>query len=131
MINFRNKSESWILRQGDSEVNTHEDENHNLDSLVEIGSITKTVTAKLINSLSQQNVLNICDPIEEWLESTRGHSGINISHLIEHLSGLPTNPPGVNRFSRDPYANFTDQKLNGILQDISCITKHKPDTQFE
>lgn len=70
----------------------------NDDKIFEIGSITKTFTASIIQQLAAEGQLSLSDPIQKYLpvrmaqDSFQGHT-ITVQHLLTHTSGLSTGPP--------------------------------------
>lgn len=65
------------------------------DTLFQIGSISKVMTALVIHQLVAEGRLRLTDPIENVLPAVpipRG-SGITLHHLIDHTSGLADSPP--------------------------------------
>ena len=72
-----------------------------LDSLFQIGSITKTFTATLMCALRDKGVLRLDDPVAQYVTDATipsdpaGVLPITLRHLATHTSGLPNNP--VNR----------------------------------
>ncbi len=126
----KKSSEAWIIRQADSTLVKYSDEEHDLNSLVEVGSLTKTITAKLVASLVKDSQIEVNDPVEKWLEYAPKKTGITVCHLLTHQSGLPQNPPGTLRFSRNPYAKFTEEKLQTIVKNLNAHVKSPPATKF-
>jgi D-alanyl-D-alanine-carboxypeptidase/D-alanyl-D-alanine-endopeptidase len=88
---------------------------HGVDAWVELGSITKTVTATLLQRLAQEGRLEVDDPLEAWLPECPAGTGITPRMLANHTSGLPRLPPGVHFLSRDPYRRFTREALLALL----------------
>jgi len=62
------------------------------NTLIGIGSITKSFTAMLILQLQEEGLLNIEDPVQKYLdmEPFVSHSDIQIEHLLSHSSGIPS-----------------------------------------
>ena len=109
------------------------------DTLFQIGSISKVITAILIHQFAAEGRLRLSDPLENVLPAIplpRG-SGITIQHLIDHTSGLPDSAPiftdgglwtGFRPGQRWSYSNtaydilgkvaehFGGQPLNRLLQ---------------
>lgn len=85
------------------------------DSVFEIGSITKTMTALLLaDAVIHQNAtleqtINELLPEEQSLQSA---PLITLKQLATHSSGLPRLPSGgINPFSKDPYADYSREDL--------------------
>jgi CubicO group peptidase (beta-lactamase class C family) len=65
------------------------------DTLFQIGSISKVMTALLIHQSAAEGGLRLTDPVDSVLREIplpRG-SGITLQHLIDHTSGLADSPP--------------------------------------
>jgi CubicO group peptidase (beta-lactamase class C family) len=62
------------------------------DSLIGIGSISKSFTALLILKMQEKGLLNIEDPVNKYLEMEPflSHPDIKIVHLLSHSSGIPS-----------------------------------------
>ena len=64
------------------------------DGRFEIGSVTKTMTATLLAGLAHEGVLDLDDPIGDYLDA--GHNGdVTLRALATHTSGLPTLGPDL------------------------------------
>ncbi len=60
------------------------------DTLFEIGSVTKPLTAVTVLLLAQQGKLSLDDPIHKHLPKVPENcEGITIRHLLQHTSGIP------------------------------------------
>ncbi|MFW9866832.1 MAG: serine hydrolase domain-containing protein [Candidatus Thorarchaeota archaeon] len=62
------------------------------DSLIGIGSISKSFTALLILKMQEKGLLNIEDPVNKYLEMEPflSHPDIKLIHLLSHSSGIPS-----------------------------------------
>jgi D-alanyl-D-alanine-carboxypeptidase/D-alanyl-D-alanine-endopeptidase len=90
------------------------------NTILEIGSITKTFTATLLADLVTEGLVAFDDPVQRYLpEGTRlpvrGRE-ITLEDLASHRSGLPRLPkglvwPALTRDRRDPYARFDEGRL--------------------
>lgn len=67
------------------------------DHLFQIGSISKMVTSMAAYSLIQEGKLDPAAHLRDLLPDlpVRDGGGITLQHLLNHTSGLPTNPPLV------------------------------------
>lgn len=70
------------------------------DSLLEIGSITKTVTALTLARLAEAGTVQLTTPLRELLPQdaavpSRDGIEITLEHLARHTSGLPRSPNSV------------------------------------
>ena len=78
-----------------SDAGVLEVSNHN--KLFEIGSITKTFTAALIAKHIGEGVLDISQPVNDFLpEDTETDPAIRLRHLVTHTSGLDPSPSSFN-----------------------------------
>lgn len=91
---------------------------HSPDRFVQIGSLTKPLTATVLTALAAGGVLCLDDPLESLLPAPRG-TGITLRHLAEHTSGLPRLPPGIR--GRDPYAAFDAQALDSVVRHLDTL----------
>ncbi len=62
------------------------------NTLIGIGSISKSFTAMLILQFQEEGLLNIEDPVQKYLdmEPFISHPDIQIKHLLSHSSGIPS-----------------------------------------
>ncbi len=90
----------------------------------EVGSLTKTFTALLLAEQAARGELGLHDALARWLPpGTRlppGGTGITLTHLATHTSGLPRLPPGLPRtigprLLSNPYAAFTAEDVRHAL----------------
>lgn len=67
------------------------------DTLIGIGSITKSFTAFAIVKLQEQGKLSLEDSVNEYLrvEPFVSHPAIKIKHLLSHSSGIPSLDAGM------------------------------------
>jgi CubicO group peptidase (beta-lactamase class C family) len=73
-----------------------------VDTIYQVGSLTKTFTATLLCALRDDGKLRLDDPVSQFLPpevtlptDPLGAPAITLRHLATHTSGLPSNP--VNR----------------------------------
>jgi D-alanyl-D-alanine-carboxypeptidase/D-alanyl-D-alanine-endopeptidase len=108
------------------------------ETLFEIGSVTKTFTALLLADLVKKGVLNLSDPIEDFLPGSVhvpsfGERKITLLDLATHTSGLPRLPSNLHYFQDpddpNPYANYTEDMLYEFLSNYTL--KREPGTEFE
>lgn len=91
------------------------------DSVFEIGSVTKTMTAFLVADLIGQGKWSLDDPIAKHLPSgttlpRQGERQILVRDVLTHTSGLRALPPGFNpRNASDPYADLSETALLAAL----------------
>jgi len=60
------------------------------ETILPIGSITKTITAIAIMQLQENNKLNINDKLNNYLDDFPNGDKITIYHLLTHTSGIPS-----------------------------------------
>ncbi|NUP35763.1 MAG: beta-lactamase family protein [Streptomyces sp.] len=96
----------------------HVRDGHSLDLFVQIGSLTKPLTATVLTALAGRGALSLGDPLESFLPAPEG-TGITLRHLAEHTSGLPRLPPGIG--GRDPYAAFDAQALDAVVRRLDTL----------
>jgi len=83
----------------------------------EIGSISKTFTAFILESILQENGIADTSLITEFLpdslKKNKAIASIQLKHLLNHTSGLPRLPEniGIPIDRLQPYANYDKEKL--------------------
>lgn len=107
-----------------------------LDTIFELGSITKVFTATLLASMAGEGIVALDDPANRYLPPggrlpVRGRP-ITLLDLATHSSGLPRLPKGILRMSlfrhRDnPYAPFTVAQLERAAAEARL--KREPGTR--
>ncbi len=105
------------------------------DSVFEIGSVTKTMTAFLVADLIGRGKWTLDDPIVKHLPShtvlpRQGERQILVRDVLTHTSGLPALPPGFNpKNASDPYADLSESVL---LAALGTVQLSRPiGSQFE
>lgn len=68
------------------------------DTLFEIGSVSKPITALLLALMVEEGAVKLDDPVQKYLPKEivvprRGKHEITLLELVTHTSGLPRNPP--------------------------------------
>jgi serine-type D-Ala-D-Ala carboxypeptidase/endopeptidase len=107
----------------------------NGNTLFEIGSITKTFTALLLQDMIERGEMKLDDPVVEYLPKsvrmpTCKGKEITLFHLATHTSGLPRNPDNHDPKRADnPEADYTTGKLYAFLS--SCQLTRDPGAKFE
>jgi D-alanyl-D-alanine-carboxypeptidase/D-alanyl-D-alanine-endopeptidase len=90
------------------------------DTIFEIGSITKVVTATLLADMAAEGLVALNDPVQRYLPAdvrlpVRGRP-ITLADLASQASGLPRLPKGLIAVSlrerRNPYASFAEEHLH-------------------
>ncbi len=91
------------------------------DSVFEIGSVSKTMTAFLVADLIGQGKWSLDDPLAKHLPPgtalpRQGERQILVRDVLTHTSGLPVLPPGFNpKNPSDPYADLSEPALLAAL----------------
>lgn len=91
------------------------------NTVFEIGSVTKVLTALLLAEMAERRELRLDNPASMYLPDTmrmpaEGGDSITLLHLVTHTSGLPRLPLNLNlRDMRNPYANYGPQQLYAFL----------------
>ena len=106
----------------------------NKDTIFDIGSITKTFTTTLLADMANEGILNLEDPIENYLPSSVKvpmyyGQRITLEDLATHTSGLPENPPNLHISNITSYSNYTREQLYQALSNVTLKTA--PGTRFE
>jgi D-alanyl-D-alanine-carboxypeptidase/D-alanyl-D-alanine-endopeptidase len=97
--------------------------NVNGDTIFDIGSITKTFTTALLVDMVKRGLINLDDPIENYLPANvevpiyNGHV-ITIEDLATHTSGLPDFPDGWVRNQ-----SYTNQQVYNFLSNTSLLNE--------
>jgi CubicO group peptidase (beta-lactamase class C family) len=92
-------------------------------SVFEIGSITKTFTAYVLENVLKEKSINDSSSIITFLpDSVQQNSSLRNIHfinLLNHTSGLPRMPDNIDLASRQPYENYGKDKLFSFLKRCS------------
>jgi D-alanyl-D-alanine-carboxypeptidase/D-alanyl-D-alanine-endopeptidase len=97
------------------------------DARFEIGSVTKTMTATVLASLTADGALSLDDPISRWL-SAGPHGEITVRQLATHTSGLPAVAPNRQAVQTDPanpWAGYTFERAEEGLR-LATVTPGNP-----
>lgn len=92
-----------------------------LDTQFEIGSISKTFTAFILESVLQKEKISDSTSIVQFLPDSlsrnKSLSSIQLVHLLNHTSGLPRLPDnmGTPENFMQPYANYKKEDLYAYL----------------
>jgi CubicO group peptidase (beta-lactamase class C family) len=99
----------------------------NGDTLFEIGSITKTFTALLLQDMVERRQMKLDDPVANYLPSAvkvpaHGGKEITLLHLVTHTSGLPRDDvTWVPRNFARSYSDYTVDQLHAFLSGHTLI----------
>jgi CubicO group peptidase (beta-lactamase class C family) len=84
--------------------------------LFELGSLTKVFTASLLLRMVNAGFLCLRDRVSQHLpDVVAAGSNVTVIDLASHRSGLPRLPPDLSSLSRDPYAEYTAERLKRYL----------------
>jgi D-alanyl-D-alanine-carboxypeptidase/D-alanyl-D-alanine-endopeptidase len=105
------------------------------DSLFEIGSLSKTITATVLAGAVRTGAVRFDEPIDELLPAgttapSFGDRRITLLDLATQRSGLPRLPTNLGTTDpAQPYGNFDDQALYAFLRGYRLT--RAPGVQFE
>jgi len=105
------------------------------DTIFEIGSVTKTFTTLLLADMVEKNVLELEDPVENFLPSSVNVPSFNgakitLLDLATHTSGLPPMPTNFNPEDElNPYTDYTTELLYEFLSGYSL--EREPGTEYQ
>jgi CubicO group peptidase (beta-lactamase class C family) len=111
------------------------DQEVNGDTLFEIGSITKTFTALLLQDMIERGQMKLDDPVAKYLPAsvkmpTRNGKEITLLQLATHTSGLPKMPDNFNpRRADNLAADYTVEKMYAFLSRYKLT--RDPGTKWE
>jgi CubicO group peptidase (beta-lactamase class C family) len=119
----RHKSEAHRLRSAGRIDVEHIGPLHEGAPLLEWGSVTKTVTARIAEQLDRDGAVDLSAPVSDYLPETGLPTEVDVRSLAEHTSGLPRLPRGMIRSTadaRDPYAKYTTEHFDAdVLPGLS------------
>ncbi|MGB0525410.1 MAG: serine hydrolase domain-containing protein [Flammeovirgaceae bacterium] len=108
----------------------------NLESLYEIGSITKTFTAALALDYFQQHTIDLSSAVNDFLpesvkELAKNGVKMQLKHLLNHTSGLPRLPSDITKGwnPNNPYVHYTEDDIYANLAKIEL--SGEPGTKME
>jgi serine-type D-Ala-D-Ala carboxypeptidase/endopeptidase len=92
----------------------------NGDTLFEIGSITKTLTASLLADMVERGELKLTDPVQPYLPGVklpvRGGRQITFADLATHTSGFPLVPENISpKDMSNPYSDYSVEMLDAFV----------------
>ena len=114
--------------------NIQQDAAITLETIFEIGSITKVFTTLALVDRAASGEINLDDPIEIYLQGVkipeRNGKKITLRHLATHTSGLPRLPDNINPGNiNNPYADYTITHLYDFLEHYSLL--RAPGEEYE
>jgi CubicO group peptidase (beta-lactamase class C family) len=106
-----------------------------VNSIYEIGSITKTFTATLLAYYANEGKLELTDPITKYLpdsvSANKELQGITLEMLSNHTSGLSRLPDNFEFHSSDPYDPYKDYTKQHLYQYLkTCKLNSKPGENY-
>jgi CubicO group peptidase (beta-lactamase class C family) len=90
-------------------------------TVFELGSVTKTFTALLLQQMAQANEVSLADPVQKYLPQgvtvpQRSGQEIRLIDLVTHTSGLPRMPNNFRPTDlANPYADYGVDRLYAFL----------------
>jgi CubicO group peptidase (beta-lactamase class C family) len=90
-------------------------------TVFEMGSITKTFTALLLQQMAERHDVALDDPVQKFLPEevtlpARGGKQITLLDLVTHTSGLPRMPDNMKPADlANPYADYSVQQMYTFL----------------
>ena len=100
--------------------------NLKLNSRIEIASSSKWLSAAVILSLVDDDLINLDDPISKYIKAFNGDKGrITIRQLLSHTAGLPI----TTLYDQEGFiASTLKKQVENIARDVPLITE--PGTTF-
>jgi CubicO group peptidase (beta-lactamase class C family) len=107
-----------------SKTNPHKPD---LQTMFEIGSITKTFTATLLADLEGKGLIRFSDPVQDYLPENVtlpmvDNAPMTLEHLVTHTASLPREAPNLDDHIRDelnPYQSYPETALYAFLDSFS------------
>jgi D-alanyl-D-alanine-carboxypeptidase/D-alanyl-D-alanine-endopeptidase len=103
------------------------------DTVFEVGSITKVLTALLLVDMSARGEVAMTDPVAKYLPDSvripQLDAPITLLDLATYTSGLPNMPVNLQVDWRNPFAGYTVEKMYAGLADFQL--KHAPGTHYQ
>jgi len=94
-----------------------------INSIFNLASVSKPITALGVMLLVQANKLSLDDPIEKWLPNIP-YKGVTVRQLLNHTSGLPD--------YLELFAHHWNKSQIAVNQDLlELLIKYKPERLFE
>ncbi|MFI1977848.1 serine hydrolase domain-containing protein [Streptomyces wedmorensis] len=113
-------------------ANTATGEPMRKDSVVRIGSETKTFTVTALLQLVDDGKVGLDDPIAKYVKGVRNGRNITLRHLAEMRSGLfpyTSDPDFIHDLLSDPHRSYTPQEA--LAYGMKHKNTFKPGAKFE
>jgi serine-type D-Ala-D-Ala carboxypeptidase/endopeptidase len=116
-------------------IDLEQDESPNEHTVYEIGSVTKVFTTSLLAEMVARGEVTLSDPVADLLpEGTavpeRRGRPITLTHLANHSSALPANPPEiVENNPLNPFIPYPESTLFRFLETYELT--RSPGSEFE
>ena len=130
----RHKSEAYRLRNSGRIEVERTGSLHQGAPMLEWGSITKTVTARIAETLDREGSVYLRAPVSDYLPETALPRDVDVRSLVEHTSGLPRLPKGMIKTTadaRDPYAKYTTERFDADVLPGLSEQRRSPTGSFE
>ena len=111
------------------------DQEVNGDTVFEIGSVTKTFTALLLQDMVERGQMKLDDPVAKYLPKSvrvpiRNGKEITLLQLATHTSGLPTTSvTWTPRRAENPRAEYTIERMYDFISGYQLT--RDPGTKYE
>jgi CubicO group peptidase (beta-lactamase class C family) len=107
-----------------SKTNTNKPD---METMFEIGSITKTFTAILLSDLEEKDLIRFSDPVQDYLPENvtlpmKDNAQMTLEHLVTHTASLPREAPNLDDYITDelnPYQLYPETALYDFLGNFS------------
>lgn len=108
---LRQRSTAYRLREQSTVVAESFGPLHGKLTLLEWGSITKTVTATITRNLSQCGIIDLNAPVSHYLSDSGLPEQVDVASLVTHTSGLGRLPSDILASwaeRKNPYAKYSN-----------------------
>jgi CubicO group peptidase (beta-lactamase class C family) len=98
-----------------------------MQTMFEIGSITKTFTATLLSELGERGLIRVSDPVQDYLPEivtlpSKDNKQMTLQHLVTHTASLPREAHNLDDYTADalnPYKSYPTTALYDFLENLS------------
>ena len=88
------------------------------DTLCQLASVTKPVTATAVMLLVEAGKIGLDDPVAKYIPSFRRHPAVTIQHLLTHTSGLPRDVPS-RKYPPAMHQSWLSRRLPDIAEEAA------------